>query len=147
MFKHLVILILLLPVQFAFAQNTEQGDVATIIASRAASNAAIAEHNIDGMAKYWLADFVQTTGKGTTLTGTDAIVASWKELFKTNKTVLYVRTTSAIVIGDNGIMAWETGTWTAKNSYSNGGNYSAMWRKIDGIWKLQAELFVSLKKL
>jgi hypothetical protein len=44
-------------------------------------------------------------------------------------------------------MAWETGIWTAKNSYSNGGNYSAMWRKIDGIWKLQAELFVSLKKL
>ena len=147
MFKHLVILILLLPVQFAFAQNTEEADIAAIKASRAASNAAIAEHDIDGMSKYWLADFVQTIGRGTSLTGKDTIIASWKALFKTNKTVLYVRTPSVITIGDNGIMAWETGTWTAKNSYSNGGNYSAMWRKIDGIWKLQAELFVSLKKL
>jgi len=147
MFKHLVILILLLPVQFAFAQNTKQGDIAAIKASRAASNAAIAEHNIDGMSKYWLPDFVQTIGRGTSLTGKDTIIASWKVLFKTNKTVLYIRTPSEVTISDNSIMAWETGTWTAKNSYSKGGNYSAMWRKIDGIWKLQAELFVSLKKL
>ena len=144
MFKHLVILILLLPVQIAFAQ---QDDVAVIKASRAASNTAIAEHNIDGISKYWLPDFVQTIGRGTSLTGRDTIIASWKALFKTNKTVSYVRTPSVITIGDNGIMAWETGTWAAKNSYSKGGNYSAMWRKIDGIWKLQAELFVSLKKL
>ncbi len=147
MFKRLAIFILLLPVQFAFAQNNDQGDIAAIKASRAASNAAIAQHDIDGIAKYWLPDFVQTIGRGTSLTGKDTITASWKALFKTNKTVLYVRTPTAIVIGDNGIMAWETGIWTAKNSYSNGGNYSAMWRKIDGIWKLQTELFVSLKKL
>ena len=76
MFKLLVILILLLPVQFAFAQNNDPGDIAAIKASRAASNAAIAEHNIDGMSKYWLTAFVQTIGKGTTLTGTDAIIAS-----------------------------------------------------------------------
>jgi hypothetical protein len=98
MFKRLVILTLLLPVQFAYAQNNERGDVAAIKASRAASNAAIAKHNIDGMSKYWLTDFVQTIGKGTTLTGADAIIARWKELFKTSKTVLYVRTPSVIII-------------------------------------------------
>jgi len=147
MFKRLVILVLLLPVKFAFAQSNEQSDIATIKASRTASNVAIAKHDIDGISKYWLPDFVQTIGRGTSLTGKDTIIASWKALFKTNKSVVYVRTPSAIVIGDNGIMAWETGTWTAKNSYSKGGNYSAMWRKIDGTWKLQAELFVSLKKL
>lgn len=112
-----------------------------------ASNAAIARHDIDGIAKYWLPDFVQTIGRGVSFIGKDTIIASWKELFKTNKTVLYIRTPVEIIVGDNGIMAWETGSWIAKNSYSKGGRYSAMWRKVDGEWKLQAELFVSLRKL
>jgi ketosteroid isomerase-like protein len=145
MFKSLVILMLLLPVQITVAQESEQGDIAIIKASRVSSNRAIAKHDIDGMSKYWLADFVQTIGRGTSLAGKDTIIASWKKLFSTNPTVLYVRIPGNITIGNNGIMAWETGTWTAKNSYSNGGNYAAMWRKINGTWQLQAELFVSLK--
>jgi ketosteroid isomerase-like protein len=147
MLKSLIILILLLPVKVIVAQSNKQDDITSIKASRAASNEAIARHDIDGISKYWLPDFVQTIGRGVSTTGKDVIIAGWKELFRTNATVLYVRTPVTITIGDNGIMAWETGTWTAKNSYSNGGNYSAMWRKIDGAWKLQAELFVSLKKL
>jgi len=134
-------------VQIAAAQTHLRNDVAIIRSSREASNAAIAKHDIDGMAKYWLKDFVQTIGKGSSLTGKDTIINAWKVLFRTNSTVLYVRKPTRIVVGDNGIMAWETGTWEAKNSYSKGGNYSAMWRKIDGEWKLQAELFVSLYKL
>ena len=147
MLKNRITLVFLFLSQFAFAQNNQQDDVATIKVSRAASNAAIARHDIDGMSKYWLKDFVQTIGKGTTMTGSDNVINAWKELFKVNSTVSYVRTPTEIIVGDNGIMAWETGTWTAQNSYSKGGNYSAMWRKIDGEWKLQAELFVSLKKL
>jgi ketosteroid isomerase-like protein len=112
-----------------------------------ASNAAIARHDINSMAKYWLPDFVQTIGRGTSLTGKDAIIAAWKQLFKNNPAVSYIRKPTTITVGDNGIMAWETGAWEAKNSYSKGGNYSAMWRKINGEWKLQAELFVSLEKL
>jgi ketosteroid isomerase-like protein len=147
MIKNLgVVVIFLLIFQFTLAQGNA-GDVAAIKTARAASNKAIARHDIDGIAKYWLPDFTQTIGRGISMKGKDSIVASWKELFRTNATVSYVRKPIAIVVGDNGIMAWETGTWTAKNSYSRGGKYSAMWRKIDGAWKLQAELFVSLKKL
>jgi ketosteroid isomerase-like protein len=145
MFKNLVVFTLLLPAQIVFAQQKGQDDMATIKASRAASNAALAGHDIDGMSKYWLPDFVQTIGRGSSLTGKDTIIGSWKQLFRNNATVLYVRKPARIIIGDNGVMAWETGTWEARNSYSKGGNYSAMWRKIDGEWKLQAELFVSLK--
>jgi ketosteroid isomerase-like protein len=144
---YLPILILLLFVQIAGAQTSTQKDIAIIKSSRASSNAAIARHDIEGMAKYWLTDFVQTIGRGTTSVGKDSILASWKHLFATNATVLYIRSPVTIIVGDNGVMAWETGTWTAKNSYSKGGNYSAMWRKTVGEWKLQAELFVSLKKL
>jgi ketosteroid isomerase-like protein len=145
MVKRLAIFLLLLPAQIVFAQQSKPDDTAIIKTSRASSNAALARHDIDGMAKYWLPDFVQTIGRGTSLTGKDSIISAWKKLFSTNSTVLYVRSPVNITIGNNGIMAWETGTWTAKNSYSNGGNYSAMWRKIDGTWKLQAELFVSLR--
>ncbi|HTE00911.1 MAG TPA: nuclear transport factor 2 family protein [Mucilaginibacter sp.] len=144
--NQVVVVIFLLLVQFTFAQGNA-GDVAEIKASRSASNAAIAKHDIDGIAKYWLPDFTQTIGRGTSMKGKDSIIASWKELFRTNATASYVRKPAAIIVGDNGIMAWETGTWTAKNSYSKGGKYSAMWRKINGAWRLQAELFVSLKKL
>ncbi|HVV54074.1 MAG TPA: nuclear transport factor 2 family protein [Mucilaginibacter sp.] len=145
MIKNFLFFIFLTVSQLAFAQNNRDADI--IKASRLASNAAIARHDIDGMAKYWLPDFVQTIGRGTSLTGKEVIIASWKQLFKSNLTVLYIRHPVAITVGDNGIMAWETGTWEAKNSYSKGGNYSAMWRKINGEWKLQAELFVSLRKL
>jgi ketosteroid isomerase-like protein len=147
MFKNLLVFILLLPAQIGFAQQSTQDDIATIKASRKASNAAIARHDIDAMSKYWLADFVQTIGRGSSLTGKDTIIDAWKQLFRTNSAVLYVRKPVQVIIGDNGVMAWETGTWEAKHSYSKGGNYSAMWRKIDEEWKLQAELFVSLKKL
>lgn len=140
-------LLLLIGFITAPLQNNYEADIAVIRADRTSSNAAIARHDIDGMAKYWMPDFVQTIGRGITLTGKNMIKADWKEVFKANKTVAYVRTPTSITVGDNGIMAWETGTWEAKNSYSKGGNYSAMWRKTNGEWMLQAELFVSLKKL
>jgi len=146
MFKNFVLLAFLMLPAFAFSQN-EQQDVDIIKSSRMSSNAAIARHDIEGMAKYWLPDFVQTIGRGSSLTGRDTIIGSWKQLFRTNPAVLYVRKPVQISIGDNGVMAWETGTWEAKHSYSKDGNYSAMWRKIDGEWKLQAELFVSLRQL
>jgi len=144
--KSFFVVVFLITAHLAFSQN-KQADGDIIRSLRFASNAAIARHDVEGMAKYWLSDFVQTIGRGITVTGKDSVIASWTKLFKINNAVLYVRKPIAITIGDNGIMAWETGTWDAENSYSKGGNYAAMWRKVNGEWKLQAELFVSLRKL
>ena len=83
-------------------------------------------------------------GNSTYLTGKDTIIASWRKLFKDNPNVVYIRTASQIIISTNDTLAWENGTWKAFNSYSNGGNYSAMWRKDNDSWKIVAELFVSL---
>jgi ketosteroid isomerase-like protein len=146
MSRNLILFICLMLPSLAFSQGQQQ-DIDIIKASRLASNAAIARHDVAGIAKYWLSGFVQTIGKGTSLTGKDTITSAWKKLFSTNSKVSYVRKSLTITVGDNGVMAWETGTWTATNSYSKGGNYSAMWRKINGQWKLQAELYVSLEKL
>ena len=120
-------------------------DQAALIKSqRAASNVAIAKHDVAGIARYWLPDFVQVRGNASHLVGKDSVTASWSALFASNPEVSYTRNPSEIIISKNDTLAWETGKWTAIKSYSNGGNYSAMWRKKNNEWKLQAEIFVSL---
>jgi len=119
-------------------------EVAIIKSQRTASNAAIAKQDIEGIAKYWMPDFIQVRGNATYLVGKDAVMNTWKELFKTNPEVSYTRSPSEIIISKNDSLAWEKGKWIAVKSYSKGGNYAAMWRKINNEWKIQAEIFVSL---
>ncbi|MEO5591236.1 MAG: nuclear transport factor 2 family protein [Chitinophagaceae bacterium] len=130
-------------IYFACGQKTAD-QIAIIKTQRAASNAAIAKHDIEGIAKYWMPDFIQVRGNATYLVGKDAVMNTWKELFKTNPEVSYTRSPSEIIISKNDSLAWEKGKWMAVKSYSKGGNYAAMWRKINNEWKIQAEIFVSL---
>jgi ketosteroid isomerase-like protein len=130
--------------QSAAAQKNNQQQIEIIRNIRMESNACIARHNADEMSKFLTDDFAQVRGNSTHLSGKDTIVAAWKELFLKYPKVSYVREPSEILISDNDTLAWETGKWKAINSYSKGGNYSAMWRKSNGNWKIRAELFVSL---
>jgi ketosteroid isomerase-like protein len=142
--KLLLIFLLMAFFHSASAQNMHSHDIATIKSCRAASNDAIARHDVDGIAKYWLDDLVLIRGNSSHLTGKDTIVAAWKKLFNDNPKVNYIRIPTQITISNNDTLAWETGTWKAFNSYSNGGSYSAMWKKTNNSWKILAELFVSL---
>ena len=126
------------------AQSNKLREAAVIRTSRDSSNAAIARHEIDGFAKFWLPDFIMVRGNSMITFGKENNIRSWSELFKTNPEVSYIRHPSEIIISDNDTLAWEKGNWEAFKSYSKGGNYSAMWRKMNNEWKLQAELFVSL---
>ena len=137
-------LFLTLSVQFAFAQMTKENEIKAIKAEREASNESIAKHDVEGIAKHWLPDFVQVRGNATHLTGKDTIMAEWKRAFATNPDVLYVRNLSEIIISDNDTLAWETGDWLGFHTYSKGGKYTAMWKKTGSIWMLQAEIFVAL---
>ena len=137
---------LVLIVQLTFAQTRNDKDIATIKSLRAASNQAIAKHDLNELAKYWLDDFVLVRGNSSHLTGKDTIVSAWRKQFMENPKVSYVRTPSEIIISSNDSLAWETGTWKAINSYSGGGKYSAMWKRTNSSWKIMAELFVSLFK-
>ncbi len=142
--RTILILLFALSCQLLFAQN-HNDDIAVIKSYRVASNDAIAKHDVDGISKFWTDDFVQVIGRGTYQTGKQNIAASWKELFNSNQQIAYIRTPKEIIISDNDTMAWETGKWIGIHSYSNGGNYSAMWIKRNDIWMLKAELFVSLE--
>jgi ketosteroid isomerase-like protein len=129
----------------AMAQNTRKESESLIRASRTSSNEAIAKQDVDGIAVYWLPDFVQVRGNGSHLVGKDTITSLWKKSFKENPKVSYARNPSEIIISSNDSLACENGIWVGINSYSKGGKYSAMWRKRKGVWKLQAELFVALE--
>ena len=143
--KELIIFLFIFPFHPAFSQNTHNNDIATIKFNRAASNDAITRHDVDGIAKFWLDDFVQVIGRGVYQTGKDSIVASWKALFNSNSQIAYIRNPEEIIISDNDTLAWERGEWIGIHSYSKGGNYAAMWIKRTGNWMLKAELFVSLE--
>ena len=140
----MVLCLVLFTLQLALGQTANDKEVALIKSLRAASNEAIAKHDIDALQKYWLDDLVLVRGNSTHLTGKDTIVATWKKLFKDNPKVSYERVPRLITISKNDTLAWETGTWQATNSYSSGGSYSAMWKKTNNTWKILAELFVSL---
>ncbi len=135
---------LILITQLTFGQSESAKNISIIKSLRAASNEAIAKHDLDELAKYWLDDLVVVRGNSSHLTGKDTIVGAWRKMFNDNPKVSYTRTTKEIIISTNDSLAWETGTWKASNSYSGGGNYSAMWKKSNSSWKIMAELFVSL---
>lgn len=137
---------LLLFIHRASGQAGPQKEEALIREAREASNAAIAGHDVAGITRWMLPDYTIVTGRGQQVAGRDSLAAFWKKTFAAMPGVMYVRTPAQIIISKNDTLAWETGQWKAVHSYSGGGNYSAMWRKVDGVWKAQAELFVSLEK-
>jgi hypothetical protein len=60
-----------------------------------------------------------------------------------------VRTPSEITLSEAYPLAIEHGTWvgsrtTENGKLENGGQYTAAWRKTDGVWRIYPELFVGL---
>ena len=113
-----------------------------IRASRQESNMAIANADAAGVAKYWMDDIVVISGEGGQYHGKAKLLKVWQEMFRKDPPK-FERLPLEVKIGDSGVLAWETGIWNY-TTQSSRGNYSAMWRKINGVWKTQSELFVSL---
>lgn len=124
------------------ADSGKQQDEAYIRQARATSNAAISRLDIPGVAQYWMDDIVVISGEGGQYAGKKLLMKVWKQMFA-QQAVIFERLPSEIRIGDSGILAWETGRWQCTND-PMWGNYSAMWRKINGKWMTQSELFVAL---
>ena len=144
--RYTLVAILLLAVHFVCGQTNPAEEEAQIRKAREASNIAIARHDVVGVVRDILPDYTITTGRGRHVAGRDSLTAFWKQTFAGMPGVVYRRIPLQIVISKNDTLAWETGKWEAAHSYSAGGNYSAMWRKVEGVWRTQAELFVSLER-
>lgn len=124
-------------------------DEEQIRVARARYNAAIADHNVPGIVSFLDEEYQITTSLGQLSEGRDDDAAAWKQLFATRKDVLYVRSPESIEVSKDYPLAAEVGTWvgtwtTVDGKVRTGGRFSAMWRKVDGEWKVRSELFVAL---
>lgn len=103
--------------------------------------------DVDGISKFWLDDYLVIRGSGTIEQGKEANITNWRKIFKEAPQTNFERFPSEIIISKNNPdLAWESGEWKGFNTYSKGGRYSAQWKRKNGEWKLQAELFVALEK-
>ena len=125
----------------------EAQDVRLIREARERSNAAIAAHDADALAQGWMVDVTVVTSTGATQSGREANRNGFAAQFTSRPDVVYVRTPTDITVMPSWDVASERGTWTGQWTQADGvtrigGTYQAQWRKVNGAWLLQAELFV-----
>ena len=124
-----------------------QSDEQRIRDARARSNAAIAAHDVDGVSRFWMDNVQVVTSTGVSDAGRDLNRARFAGVFKERPDVVYVRTPETVEILEAWNVASEQGRWTGQWTQSDGvtrigGTYLAQWRKVNGEWLIQAELFV-----
>ena len=123
------------------------GHDAAIRAARAQSNAAIASHDVPGIARHWLPDVHIVTSTSAQGTGRDANADRMTQQFARRPDTVYVRTPVAVDVLIPWAVASERGTWTGRWTEPDGvveiaGTYLAQWRHASDGWRIQAELFV-----
>ena len=118
-----------------------------IRAARDRSNAAIAKHDLDGIAALWMEDVYVVSSTSAQGAGKNANRARMAAQFKNRPDTIYVRKPATIEVYEPWNVASERGDWRGQWSEPDGalqigGTYQAQWRKIEGRWLIQAELFV-----
>lgn len=129
--------------------STNSKDKAQIQAIRQASNQAIANHDSMAIAEFLTEDFHIVSSRNSELSGRESMRQSFAQEFKVKRDVVYVRTPITIQVYENWDMASESGTWTGQWQEADGlvkltGNYYAKWHKLNGVWKIRAEIFTPL---
>lgn len=127
------------------SQNTNKEE-SIILANRELSNKAIAEKDTVALAKHWTDDYHMISSRNFEVTGLEKNRHQFAQEFNTKKEVLYVRTAKKIEINSNWDMAAESGEWTGQWVERDGmvklaGSYYAKWHKVNGEWKIRAEIF------
>jgi ketosteroid isomerase-like protein len=117
-------------------------------AARAAFNQAIADKDIAAITTLLAPDATLVTGTDSTLfNGREAQLSIWQEDFEAAERAIYVRTTDCVSVSPLLPIALETGTWRGTRTDDPqsfaAGIYSAKWRKADGAWLLEAEIFAT----
>lgn len=122
---------------------------AQIRARRAASNAAIAAHDVAAMRPHYLRDFTILPGSSGAPSNLEQFLTRIATTFADPRFVTYVRTPVTVTVGASGKRAAETGTWVGRWNQPDGemrlsGVYQAMWLPTADGWRLRNESFVSL---
>lgn len=130
-------------------QQTGHSDAERIRSARSDYNAAIARQDAKAITGFLDDEYQITTSLGQLLQDRDAEESSWVALFRSRKDLLYVRTPESIEVSRDYPLAAEQGNWvgtwqTDEGPVKTGGQYTAMWREVEGVWKVRSELFVAL---
>jgi ketosteroid isomerase-like protein len=129
------------------AQNSSAADEAAVRAARARSNEAIAAHDVAGIARHWMPDVHIVTSTSAQGSGREVNGQRMAQQFARRPDTIYVRTPATVEVFEPWSVASERGEWTGRWTEPDGpvqvsGTYLAQWRKVDGTWHIQAELFV-----
>lgn len=132
---------------FGASAAAQSADETAIRAARARSNAAIAAHDVAGIASHWLPDVHIVTSTSAQASGRDANGSRMAQQFERRPDTVYVRTPSAVDVLAPWAVASEHGAWTGRWTEPDGvveiaGTYLAQWRRTSDGWRIQAELFV-----
>ncbi|MDQ0466171.1 ketosteroid isomerase-like protein [Caulobacter ginsengisoli] len=116
-------------------------------ARRKLTNRLIAEHEAERLAPFFEDDAKLIAGDGSLILGARAIVKAFTGQFADPDFVAYRRDTEAVELDEAGERAAESGRWAALSKSGEGpsGRYLAVWRQTRGQWRLESELFVTLK--
>lgn len=122
-------------------------DESAIRAARSHSNAAIARHDVAAIAAHWKLDYHVVTSTSVQASGREAYAKRMTETFARRPDTVWVRTPTTVDVFAPWTVASERGEWTGRWTEPDGvveigGTYLAQWRKVDGVWLIQAELFV-----
>ncbi len=123
-------------------------DGAEIFARRTAFNEAIAARQIEVIADVLADDVVLVTGTDSVVfAGREAQLATWRDDFGDGRRAVYVRTPDCIRVFSVTPIALEYGHWRGEREVARDnfaiGRYTAKWRRIDGAWRLEAEIFAT----
>ena len=127
------------------AQQSE--DERLIRETRARSNEAIAAHDLTAIARAWMPDVHVVSSTSAQTAGSQANQQRMARQFELRPDTVYVRTPRTIDVLSSWNVASERGEWIGRwtepdGKLEIGGTYQAQWRKIDGRWLIQAELYV-----
>lgn len=130
-------------------QPAPSPDEMAIRNARLSSNAAIASKDTNAIAKYWADDYHLVSSRNSEVAGRIKNRHNFATELYTKKEVLYVRSSQKVDVYAPWNMAAETGVWTGQWREPDGlvqlkGSYLAKWHKINGEWKIRAEIFVPL---
>jgi ketosteroid isomerase-like protein len=123
-------------------------DGAEIFARRTAFNEAIAARDIERIADVLADDVVLVTGTDSVVyAGRDAQLSIWRDDFVDGRRAVFVRTPDCIRVFSVRPIALEYGRWRGEREVAREnfaiGRYTAKWRRIDGAWRLEAEVFAT----
>ncbi len=120
---------------------------AAVREARASSNRAIAERDTMMLVSLVSDSYHSVSSRNVHTSGREGARAQWRQQFTSRADVQFVRTPSTVRVFTPWEMAEETGSWVGRWQETDGavvirGSYTAKWRRIEGRWLLEAELFM-----